>query len=228
MKLQINHVGKRFKNNTWGVRDFSLELNSGILGLLGAKGVGKTTLLRMLATITKPTCGTISWNGVDIVTSPNELRAHLGYLPQGFGVFPNLTAWDFLKQVAAMKGMKMKMAEKRIQQLLEQFELTQHRHKVLSELSASVRQRIGIVQALINDPQLLILDEPASGLTNEQWEHLRTVLTQLSHDRIIIIATAKACEVADLATEVAVISQGELLVQGQPEELAEMQYVQSC
>ncbi|MCW3489692.1 ATP-binding cassette domain-containing protein [Dethiobacter alkaliphilus] len=210
MKLQIQHVGKRFKDNTWGVRDFSLELTPGLLGLLGPKDAGKTTLLRMLATITKPTTGTIKWNGEDIEKNPFDLRPDLGYLPQGFGVFPNLTVNDFLRQAAAVKGMSAKTAEQKTEELLQQFNLIHQRNKALSELSAGERQLAGLAQALINNPNLLILDEPAAGLNKKERENLNKLLSDLSKDRIIIMATSDPCHIDGIATEIAVIIDGEL------------------
>src|SRR3954469_2234742 len=164
MKLTIEGVGKRYKGNFWGLREFSLELGPGVLGLLGPNGAGKSTLMRILATITKPTEGRALWNGTDIARSPNELRSGLGYLPQDFGVYPNLNAVEFLEYMAAVKGLAGKAARARIEKLLVLVNLTEARKRPLGGFSGGMRQRIGIAQALLNDPRLLIVDEPTVGL----------------------------------------------------------------
>ena len=164
MKLTIQDVGKRYKGDFWGLRSFTLELEPGVLGLLGPNGAGKSTLMRILATITKPTEGQVLWNGTDAVRSPDGLRAVLGYLPQDFGVYPNLNAVEFLEYMAAVKGLDAGAARRRIDELLALVNLTEARKRPLGGYSGGMKQRIGIAQALLNDPQLLIVDEPTVGL----------------------------------------------------------------
>src|SRR4029077_13279173 len=157
-------VGKLYQGKVWGLKDFSLDVGPGILGLLGPNGAGKSTLMRILATITKPTQGTVTWNGTDIVRSPNSVRAVLGYLPQDFGVYPNLNAVEFLEYLAAAKGLDRKTARQRIQELLAVVNLVEAQCQPLGGYSGGMKQRVGIAQALLNDPKLLIVDEPTSGL----------------------------------------------------------------
>src|SRR3954470_21475905 len=158
MKLTIEGVGKRYKWDFWGLRDFSLHLKAGVLGLLGPNGAGKSTLMRILATITRPTEGRVLWNGDDIAQSPGGLRPFLGYLPQDFGVYPNLTAVEFLEYLAAVKGLDRAAARRRVEELLVLVNLAEARKRPLGGYSGGMKQRIGIAQALLNDPELLIVD----------------------------------------------------------------------
>src|SRR5215218_3474160 len=144
MKLTIEGVGKRYRGDFWGLRGFSLELGPGVLGLLGPNGAGKSTLMRILATITRPTEGRAAWDGADIVAQPDRLRAVLGYLPQDFGVYPNLNAVEFLEYLAAAKGLDRKTARPRIRQLLEVVNLVEARKRPLGSYSGGMRQRVGI------------------------------------------------------------------------------------
>ena len=148
MQLTINNLGKQYKSDFWGLKDFSLVINPGILGLLGPNGAGKSTLMRMLATITKPTAGTISWNGSDVVKSPDILRDVLGYLPQDFGVYPNLSAIEFLEYMAAIKGLDKGSAKRRIDELLQLTNLVEAAKRPLGGYSGGMKQRVGIAQAL--------------------------------------------------------------------------------
>ncbi len=162
MNLKICEVGKRYKGDVWGISNVSLEIGTGVLGLLGPNGAGKSTLMRILATVTKATTGSVKWDGVDIATSPNPLRKVLGYLPQDFGIYPNLNAVEFLSYLAAARGMSGRSARRRIDDLLELVNLTDARKRPLGSLSGGMKQRVGIAQALLNDPQLLIVDEPTA------------------------------------------------------------------
>ena len=189
MELAIEDTGKQYRGNFWGLRNFSLKLGSGVLGLLGPNGAGKSTLMRILATITKPTEGRITWNGEDIVQSPNGLRAVLGYLPQDFGVYPHLNAVEFLNYMAAIKGLDRSASKRRIEELLHLVNLTEARNRPLGGFSGGMRQRVGIAQALLNDPQLLIVDEPTVGLDPEQRVRFRNLLSDLSGERIVILST---------------------------------------
>jgi len=219
MKLTIEGVGKRYKGNFWGLREFSLELGPGVLGLLGPNGAGKSTLMRILATITKPTEGRALWNGTDIALSPNELRSGLGYLPQDFGVYPNLNAVEFLEYMAAVKGLDASAARRRIEELLVLVNLTEARKRPLGGYSGGMKQRIGIAQALLNDPQLLIVDEPTVGLDPEERVRFRNLLSDLGGERIVILSTHIVSDVEATATGIALIDQGRLLAYAAPEEL---------
>ena len=219
MKLTIDRVSKRYGANTLALQDFSLELGSGILGLLGPNGAGKTTLMSILATITKPTGGTIRWNGTDLAADPNAIRSVLGYLPQDFGVYPNLNAVEFLEYLAAVKGLDAASARRRIDELLNLVNLTDVRKRPLGGYSGGMRQRIGIAQALLNDPKLLIVDEPTAGLDPEERVRFRNLLSDLSGDRIVILSTHIVSDVEATATDIALISQGRLVAHAAPEDL---------
>ena len=219
MQLSIQNLGKQYKHDFWGLKDFSLEINPGILGLLGPNGAGKSTFMRMLATITKPTEGTISWGGVDIVKSPDLLRTILGYLPQDFGIYPNLSAIEFLEYMAAIKGLDAKSARKRIDELLQVVNLVDAAKRSLGGYSGGMKQRVGIAQALLNDPQLLIVDEPTVGLDPEERVRFRNLLSDLSGERIVILSTHIVSDVEATATHIALIHKGKLLRASVPEDL---------
>lgn len=219
MKLIVTNLGKQYRRDFWGLKDFSLETGSGILGLLGPNGAGKSTFMRMLATITKPTEGTITWNGTDITKSPDTMRAVLGYLPQDFGVYPNLNAIEFLEYMAAIKGLDGKSARRRIDELLQVVNLVEAAKRPLGGYSGGMRQRVGIAQALLNDPQLLIVDEPTVGLDPEERVRFRNLLSDLSGERIVILSTHIVSDVEATATRIALVNQGRLLRESAPEEL---------
>jgi len=219
MQLNIQNLGKQYKRDFWGLKDFSLEIKPGILGLLGPNGAGKSTFMRMLATITKPTDGTIIWNGTDVVKSPDTLRDVLGYLPQDFGVYPNLNAIEFLEYMAAIKGLDAKSAKKRIGELLQLVNLVEAAKRPLGRYSGGMKQRVGIAQALLNDPQLLIVDEPTVGLDPEERVRFRNLLSDLSGERIVILSTHIVSDVEATATHIALVNKGQLLREDAPENL---------
>ena len=219
MQLTINKLGKEYKRGFWGLKDFSLEIKPGILGLLGPNGAGKSTFMRMLATITKPTDGTITWNNTDIVKSPDTLRDVLGYLPQDFGVYPNLNAIEFLEYMAAIKGLDAYTARKRIDELLQLTNLVEAAKRPLGGYSGGMKQRVGIAQALLNDPQLLIVDEPTVGLDPEERVRFRNLLSDLSGERIVILSTHIVSDVEATATHIALVNKGQLLREAAPEDL---------
>lgn len=219
MELNIENVSKVYGKDKWALQDFSLTLTPGVWGLLGPNGAGKSSLMRILATITRPTQGTVTWNGQDIVKEPNALRAVLGYLPQDFGVYPNLNAQEFLEYLAAIKGLDGKTAARRIDELLQVVNLTEARKRTLGGYSGGMKQRIGIAQALLNDPQLLIVDEPTVGLDPEERVRFRNLLADLSGNRIVILSTHIVSDVESSATEIAIMQQGKLLQHITPEAL---------
>ena len=219
MKLSLQGVSKLYSGKVWGLKDFTLEVGSGILGLLGPNGAGKSTLMRILATITKPTGGTITWKGTNIVSSPNSVRAVLGYLPQDFGVYPNLNAIEFLEYLAAAKGLDRNTSRQRIEELLAVVNLVEARKRPLAGFSGGMRQRVGIAQALLNDPELLIVDEPTAGLDPEERVRFRNLLSELSGDRIVILSTHIVSDVEACATKIALIARGQLVTCAAPEEL---------
>jgi ABC-2 type transport system ATP-binding protein len=219
MKITTTHLGKQYRREMWGLKDFSLEIGPGILGLLGPNGAGKSTFMRMLATITKPTEGDILLNGVDIVQSPDTVRAVLGYLPQDFGVYPNLNVVEFLEYMAAIKGLNGSATKKRIDELLQVVNLVEAAKRPLGSYSGGMKQRVGIAQALLNDPQLLIVDEPTVGLDPEERVRFRNLLSDLSGERIVILSTHIVSDVEATATHIALINKGRLMRQSAPEDL---------
>ncbi len=218
MSLVIDGVGKRY-GNEWGLQGFSAVLRPGVVGLLGPNGAGKSTLMRILATVNRPTAGAISWNGVDVLAEPNRLRVELGYLPQDFGVYPQLSAVEFLAYIAAAKGIPARLATQRIDQLLDLVNLGDARHRPLGGYSGGMRQRVGIAQALLNDPKLLIVDEPTAGLDPEERVRLRNLLADLAGERIVVLSTHVVSDVEAIATDLVLIAGGRLVRRATPEEL---------
>jgi ABC-type multidrug transport system ATPase subunit len=219
MKLNIDNVSKRYKGNIWGLRDFSLTLEPGVLTLLGPNGAGKSTLMQILATITRPSTGKVTWNDADITRFPDNLRAVLGYLPQDFGIYPNLTAIEFLEYIAALKGLDRRSARKRIQELLHIVNLFDARNRPLGGYSGGMKQRVGIAQALLNDPQLLIVDEPTTGLDPHERVRFRNLLSDLAGERIVILSTHIVSDAESTATRIVIINKGHLLTDTTPEHL---------
>lgn len=214
--LAIENVSKRFRAGNFGVRELSLEVKSGVIGLLGPNGAGKTTLLQMIATITRPTSGRILFRGVDVAKRPNELRRTLGYLPQDFGVYDNLTALEFLTYFAALKGVRSK---KRVLEMLESVNLHGVAQRTVGGFSGGMKQRLGIAQALINDPELVIVDEPTAGLDPEERVRFRNVLSEIGFGKLVILSTHIVSDIESIATEIAVMKEGALLSLTTPEKM---------
>jgi ABC-2 type transport system ATP-binding protein len=219
LKLVIDQVSKRYSGGNWALKGFTLELNPGVLGLLGPNGAGKTTLMSILATITRATEGKVTWNGMDVASNPDGLRSVLGFLPQDFGVYPNLNAVEFLEYLAAVKGLDAATSRRRIDELLNLVNLADVRKRPLGGYSGGMKQRVGIAQALLNDPQLLIVDEPTAGLDPEERVRFRNLLSDLSGERIVILSTHIVSDVEATATDIALIAQGTLVTHASPEEL---------
>jgi ABC-type multidrug transport system ATPase subunit len=217
--LSIESVGKQYRGGNWALKDFTLDLGPGVLGLLGPNGAGKSTLMRILATIAQPSEGRATWCGADIVREPDALRSVLGYLPQDFGVYPNLNAQEFLAYVAAAKGLPARVARTRIDELLQLVNLVDARKRPLGGFSGGMRQRVGIAQALLNDPRLLIVDEPTAGLDPEERVRFRNLLSELSGERIVILSTHIVSDVEATATHIALINRGRLVAHAAPEQL---------
>ncbi|MDP4093080.1 MAG: ABC transporter ATP-binding protein [Bacillota bacterium] len=219
MKLVIDNVGKLYNRHFWGVSNFNLELECGVLGLLGPNGAGKSTLLRILTTIAKPTCGKVLWDDIDINKKPDEIRKVLGYLPQNFGVYPNLNAQEFLEYIAAVKGVARKQARIRIDELLQLVNLHDVRKKPLGSYSGGMVQRIGIAQALLNDPKILIIDEPTTGLDPEERMRMRNLFSELAGERVIIYSTHIVSDIETISSKIAIMAQGKLITCSEPENL---------
>ncbi len=212
--LEIRNVVKTFGKNVTAVNDVSLDLMPGVLGLIGHNGAGKTTLMQMIATLTRPSSGQILFRGVDIVKKPNEIRRSLGFLPQDFGVYPNLTALEFMQYFAALKGVR---DAARIRHLLELVNLHDHAHRPASTFSGGMRRRLGIAQALLNDPDILIVDEPTAGLDPEERLRFRNLLSELGFKKLVIMSTHIVSDVESIASQLAIMRNGKLIAFETPE-----------
>lgn len=210
MKLEIRHVTKRYRDKT-AVADVSLTLTPGVWGLLGANGAGKTTLMRMLAGILRPTEGQILCDGVEIGALGAAYREKLGYLPQEFGFYPEFTVQDYLEYMAALKGLPRAEAARQIDALLERVSLAEVRRKKIVKLSGGMKRRVGIAQALLNDPEILILDEPTAGLDPGERVRFRNLLSEFAQDRIVLISTHIVSDVEYIAAENAVMKDGKII-----------------
>ena len=219
LRLELGNVEKVYRGGKRAVSGISMSVGPGVLGLLGPNGAGKSSLMRILATITRPTGGRVLWNGTDIVERPDEIRRVLGYLPQDFGVYPNLTAPEFLSYLAAVKGLSARAASTRIDELLETVNLNEARSRPLGKYSGGMRQRVGIAQALLNDPGLLIVDEPTVGLDPEERVRFRNMLGDLASDRVVILSTHIVSDVEAVADDIAIVNGGRLLRRGTHEDL---------
>jgi len=214
MILSIQHLSKKYSKEKFGLKDYSLNIENGILGLLGPNGAGKSTLMKIIATISKPSSGNILLDGQDIVKEPNHIRKILGYLPQDFGVYANLNAYEFLEYIAAMKGVGGPNLRKRIEMLLEGVNLIESAKLPIGTYSGGMKQRIGIAQALLNDPKVLIFDEPTVGLDPEERVRFRNLISDLAQDSIIILSSHIVSDIETIADEVAVMKSGMLITKG--------------
>jgi ABC-type multidrug transport system ATPase subunit len=220
--LEIEALTKRYPGRAGGtlaLADFSLRLESGVLGLLGPNGAGKTTLMSILATVTRPTSGTFRWNGHDGVREPLAVRRALGYLPQDFGVYERLTAREFLAYLGRLKGIAGRDLRGRVDGVLELVNLHGAAGRRLGSFSGGMRQRVGIAQALLGDPRLLIVDEPTVGLDPEERVRFRNLLSEIAHGRQVILSTHIVSDVEAVASQIAVLRHGRLVALATPEEL---------
>jgi ABC-2 type transport system ATP-binding protein len=213
--LTIQNVSKQFKSVT-AVDDVSMNLSTGVLGLIGHNGAGKTTLMQMIATLTRPTRGSITFDGADIVKKPEAIRSRLGFLPQDFGVFANLTALEFLQYFAALKGVR---DPARIRHLLELVNLHDHARRPAANFSGGMRRRLGIAQALLNDPDILIVDEPTAGLDPEERLRFRHLLSEIGFRKLVIVSTHIVSDVESMAQHLAIMRSGKLSAFVTPEEM---------
>ena len=221
MQLEIQNVSKQYQKKNNGVKDFSVTIDKGILGLLGPNGAGKSTLLKMIATVSKPTNGSILLNKNNIVKDANYMRSQLGFLPQDFGVYPNLNAYEFLSYMAAMKGIGGKGLRSRIFGLLEGLNLLQAAKKPIGTYSGGMKQRVGIAQALLNHPKILIFDEPTVGLDPEERVRFRNLISDLANDCIVILSSHIVSDIDTIADKVVIMKDGNLISKGSQESIIE-------
>ncbi|MEG0578027.1 MAG: ABC transporter ATP-binding protein [Bacilli bacterium] len=218
MELLINNITKEYEGKTV-VNAFTIKLKPGIYGLLGANGAGKTTLMRMICGILKPTAGEIIYNGAEVNKLGEDYRDLLGYLPQNYGYYPHFTVYDFLMYVAALKGIPHFKAKEKSLELLELVGLFAEKNQKVKTLSGGMRQRLGIAQAILNDPKVLILDEPTAGLDPKERVRFRNIISLFSKDRIIILSTHIVSDIEYIADEIILMKTGQILHKGQVAEI---------
>ncbi|MGM0620655.1 MAG: ABC transporter ATP-binding protein [Bacteroidota bacterium] len=221
MHITIEGLSKVYKNGNYAIKDLNLEIPNGMFGLLGPNGAGKSTLMRILVTLMKPTKGKVSVNELDIAKNRRQIRAMLGYLPQDFSFFSKLKTYEFLDYAARLAGMKNASARRTaVDQMLEEVGLFEARDRNANKLSGGMKRRLGIAQALINDPKIIIVDEPTTGLDPEERIRFRNLLSTLStRDVIIILSTHIVGDISSTCDNMALLNQGQLAFNGSPENL---------
>jgi ABC-2 type transport system ATP-binding protein len=219
MDLQIRGLSKTYSNGVRALDNVSLTIPRGMFGLLGPNGAGKSTLMRILATLLEADSGSVRMGEIDVLKQKEEVRRRLGYLPQDFGVYPKISAQDMLDHIALLKGMvDARQRKEAVKAMLERVNLYEFRKKALSSFSGGTRQRFGVAQALLGDPQLLIVDEPTAGLDPGERNRFYNLLSEVGENVIVILSTHIVQDVMELCTNMAVIHKGKLLFAGSPEE----------
>lgn len=218
MELTILNLTKEF-GAFRAVDDVRFTMKNGVYGLLGVNGAGKTTLMRMLTTLIKPTFGEIRWDGQDVFAMDGQYRKLLGYLPQDFGYYPDFSVNDYLMYIASIKGIRPAVARQRVKELLQQVGLTKVRNKKMKTLSGGMKRRAGIAQAMLNDPKILILDEPTAGLDPSERIRFRNLISELSEDRIVLLSTHIVSDVEYIANEILLMKDGRITMSGTAEEV---------
>ncbi len=223
MKITIEDLGKIYKNGNQALKDVNLEIESGMFGLLGPNGAGKTTLMRILVTLMKPSTGNIKVDNFDLQKNRREIRAMLGYLPQDFRFFTKLRTWEFLDYVASLAGLRESRSRKKsVDEMLERVGLYEARDRMANKLSGGMKRRLGIAQALIGDPKIVVVDEPTTGLDPEERIRFRNLLTEMSErDIIIILSTHIVGDISSTCNNMALLNNGEVVFNQSPEKLVE-------
>ncbi|NQZ10103.1 MAG: ABC transporter ATP-binding protein [Algicola sp.] len=220
--LDLNSISKTYDNGIKALNNVTLSIPKGMYGLLGPNGAGKSSLMRTLSTLQSADSGSITFDGIDVLANPMALRRRLGYLPQSFGVYPRVTAYKLLDHLAVLKGLTNKGERKDVVEgLLAQTNLYQHRSKAVSGFSGGMKQRFGIAQALLGDPDLLIVDEPTGGLDPEERNRFHNLLVSLGQDKVILLSTHIVEDVAELCPNMAIMAAGKILLEGNPVDLIE-------
>ena len=218
MELKMSNLTKKFRDMT-AVRNVSYTMTAGVYGLLGINGAGKTTLMRMLCTLLKPTGGSITWDGEDIFEMDGEYRKILGYLPQDFGYYPDFTVYDYLMYIASIKGVRPAAARQRIKLLLDQVGMKKAAKRKMKKLSGGMKRRVGIAQAMLGDPKILILDEPTAGLDPNERIRFRNLISELAGERLVLFSTHIVSDIEYIANEILLMQGGEIKASGTAEEL---------
>lgn len=218
MELTISDLTKDF-GSFRAVDQVTFTMHSGVYGLLGVNGAGKTTLMRMLTTLIHPTGGEIRWDGQDVFRMDSAYRKLLGYLPQDFGCYPDFSIYDYLMYIASIKGIRPATAKQRALRLLKQVGLSQAGHKKMKTLSGGMKRRVGIAQAMLNDPKILILDEPTAGLDPNERIRFRNLISELSEDRIVLLSTHIVSDIEYIASEILLMKDGRITLSGTAEEV---------
>ncbi|TMP49878.1 ABC transporter ATP-binding protein [Pseudoalteromonas sp. S1688] len=215
--LSITGLSKTYDNGVHALQGVDLSIGKGMFGLLGPNGAGKSSLMRTISTLQSADQGSITFDGIDVFNDPQALRQRLGYLPQDFGVYPRVSAYDLLDHMAVLKGLDNKVLRKEsVEGLLAHTNLYQHRNKAVSGFSGGMRQRFGIAQALLGDPDLLIVDEPTAGLDPEERNRFHNLLVSLGEKKVVILSTHIVEDVAELCPNMAVLASGKILLEGNP------------
>ena len=218
--LTISKLNLTYKNGVHAINDISLEIKNGMFGLLGPNGAGKSSLMKTIVGLQQPTSGTITFNGINISENPDAIRRNLGFLPQDFGVYPKISAYDLLQHIGLLKGINNNSERKsQILNLLEKVNLSEFKDKEVHTFSGGMRQRFGVAQALLGNPKIIIVDEPTAGLDPEERNRFNSLLSEISHEVIVILSTHLVEDVRNLCSEVAIITQGKLLSIGNPNTL---------
>ncbi len=218
--LSVNHLSLTYKNGFQAIKDISLEIGNGMFGLLGPNGAGKSSLMKTIVGLQKPTSGSIVFNGVNVSEDPDYIKQNLGFLPQDFGVYPKVSAYDLLEHIALLKGISNRTERKKqILNLLEKVNLSDFRKKEVHTFSGGMRQRFGVAQALLGNPKIIIVDEPTAGLDPEERNRFNSLLNDISKDVIVILSTHLVEDVRNLCSEMAIMNKGQLLRKGKPNEL---------
>lgn len=216
--MTIQNLTKRFGDKTV-LDDINIEFTEGVHGILGANGSGKSTLMRIMATVLKPTSGKILFNGVDITELGDKYRDILGYLPQEVAFYKSFTAEKFLMYIALLKGLEKKEAKYKVDELLELVGLSEHRKEKIGKFSGGMKQRVGIAQALLNDPKVLIVDEPTAGLDPKERIRFRNLLSAISSNRIVLLSTHIVSDIDFIAKEIVILKQGKVIQKDTPKNL---------
>lgn len=220
MELCIDRLTKQYENKI-AVDRVSLQLTNGVYGLLGANGAGKTTFMRMLCGILKPTSGTVTFDGMDV--SSEEYRAELGYLPQDFGYYPDFNGMDFLLYMASLKGLTKTEAKRKSKKLLELVSLSDVAKKKITTYSGGMKQRLGIAQALLNDPKIIILDEPTAGLDPKERVRFRNLIKELGTESIVLLSTHIVSDIEHIADTVLMMKAGQIVFNGSADEIDDLE-----